>query len=70
MKAVLAQAETYCVCIEPQKIMQYMHGIIQNMFDCWANPDVHLLLLKSSMGLGIVKLASGITFYLLKQVCL
>ena len=26
-----------------------MHGIIPFMFDCWAGPVVHLLLLKSSM---------------------
>ena len=29
--------------------MQHVHGIIPFMFDCWANPVVHLLLLKSSM---------------------
>ena len=37
-----------CLC-EPQKIMQPMHGTIPNMFDCWANPVVHFLLLKSSI---------------------
>ena len=26
-----------------------MHGIITLLFDCWADPVVHLLLLKSSM---------------------
>ena len=26
-----------------------MHGIIQYMFDCWADPVVYLVLLKSSM---------------------
>ena len=26
-----------------------MHGIIPQLFDCWADPDGHLLLLKSSM---------------------
>ena len=31
--------------------MQHMHGgIIQYTFDCWADPVVHLLFLKSSMG--------------------
>ena len=29
--------------------MQHMHGIIPKLFDCWANPVAHLLLLKSSM---------------------
>ena len=27
-----------------------MHGIIPQLFHCWADPVVHLLLLKSSMG--------------------
>ena len=26
-----------------------MHGIIPQLFDCWADPVAHLLLLKSSM---------------------
>ena len=26
-----------------------MHGIIPKLFDCWAGPVAHLLLLKSSM---------------------
>ena len=30
-------------------IMQCTHGIIPFMFVCWANPFVHLFLLKSSM---------------------
>ena len=30
--------------------MHHMHGIIPLLFDYWANPVVHLLLLKSSMG--------------------
>ena len=46
MKAVLAQVENCCVTDKPQKIMKHMHGIIQYMFDCWADPDVHLFLLK------------------------
>ena len=29
--------------------MLHMYGIIPYMFDCWADPVVHLLLLKSSM---------------------
>ena len=29
--------------------MQHMHCKIPLLFDCWANPVVHLLLLKSSM---------------------
>ena len=32
-----------------QKIMQHMHGNILYMFDCWADPVVHLILLLSSM---------------------
>ena len=39
-----------------QKIMQQMHGIIPQLFDCWADPVAHLLLLKSST-------ISLITFY-------
>ena len=50
MKAVSAQVERCCVYVTPQKIMHYMHGIIPWLFDSWANPVVHLLLLKSSMG--------------------
>ena len=49
MKAVLAQAESCCVYVKPQKIMQHMHDIIPKLFDCWADPVAHLLLLKSSM---------------------
>ena len=30
-------------------MIQHMHGNIPYMFDCWADPVVHLLLLKSSM---------------------
>ena len=43
-----------CLC-EPQKIMQPIHGIIPYMFDCWADPVFHLLLLKSSMPHPIVR---------------
>ena len=49
MKAVLAQAESCRVYVKPQKIMQHMHGIIPLLFDCWADPVAHLLLLKSSV---------------------
>ena len=32
MKAVFAQAESCCVYIKPQNIMQHMHGISPYMF--------------------------------------
>ena len=32
-----------CLC-QTAKIMQRMCGIIQHMFDCWADPVVHLLI--------------------------
>ena len=38
-----------CVYDKSKKIMQHMHGIIPQLFDFWANPVAHLLLLKSSM---------------------
>ena len=34
--------------LNPEKYMQHMHDIIPKLFDCWANPLAHLLLLKSS----------------------
>ena len=34
--------------LPPKKMMQHMHGIIAYMLDCWADPVVHLLLLKST----------------------
>ena len=50
MKAVSAQAVSYCVYVKPPKwIMQYMRGIIPYMFDCWAHSVAHLLLPKSSV---------------------
>ena len=49
MNAGLAQAESCCVYVKPEKIMQHMHGIIPKLFYCWADPVAHLLLLKSSM---------------------
>ena len=36
-----------CLCLT-QKIMQHMYGTIPYLFACWADPVVHLLLLKSS----------------------
>ena len=48
MKAGLAQAESCCVYVKPEKFTQHMHGMIPKLFDCWAYPDAHLLLLKSS----------------------
>ena len=49
MKAGSAQAESCCVYVKPEKFMQHMHGKIPKLFDCWADPVPHLLLLKSSM---------------------
>ena len=43
-----AQAESCCNCVKPRTIMQHIHGGIPCMFDCWPDPVVHLLLLKSS----------------------
>ena len=38
------------LCLWPTpKNMQHIHGIFPFMFDCWADPVVHLLLVKSSM---------------------
>ena len=55
MKAGSAQAESCCVYVKPEKLMQHMHGIISQLFDCWAYPVAHLLILKSSMVYGIPK---------------
>ena len=41
-----AQAGSCCVYVKPEKIMQHIHS---KLFDCWADPVAHLLLLKSSM---------------------
>ena len=49
MKAASAQAVSCCVYAKPQIMMQHMDDIIPYMFDCWAAPVVHLLLLKSSL---------------------
>ena len=45
----LAQAESCCVNVKPKKIMQHMHGIIPYLFDFWAIPVAHLIILESSM---------------------
>ena len=45
MKAGSAQAESCCVYVKSEN----MHGIIPQLFDCWADPVGHLLLLKSSI---------------------
>ena len=44
--AGLAQAKRCCVYVKPEKVM---HCISPELFDCCADPVVHLLLLKSSM---------------------
>ena len=49
MKAGSAQAESYCVYVKPEKFMQHMHGIIPKLFDCWADPVAHLLLLTKEL---------------------
>ena len=38
----MPQAEGCCVYAKLPKFMQNMHGIIQYMFDCWADPVFHL----------------------------
>ena len=45
MKAGSAQAESCCVYVKAEKIMQHMHGIIQLLFDYLDDPVAHLLLL-------------------------
>ena len=61
MKSVSAQAESCCVYVLPPKRMQHMQGIIPYLFDCWADPVVHLLLLKSSV---LLSMLDGVGFYL------
>ena len=46
-----------CLCQTPK----IMHGIILYMFDSWANPVVHLLLLKSSMALYFMSQSGSVT---------
>ena len=43
---------------QTQKIMEHMRGNIPYLFDFWADPFVHLLLLKSSMD-GMREIARG-----------
>ena len=48
MKAVQAQVISCCVYDKP-KNMQHMNRNIPYTFVCWADPGVHILLLKSSL---------------------
>ena len=48
LRLVSAQDVSCRAYDEPPNVMQYMHGNIPYMFDCWADPVVHLLLLKNS----------------------
>ena len=45
----ISPSKICCVYVKTEKFMQHMHGMILYLFDCWADPVVHLLLLKSSM---------------------
>ena len=45
--------------LNPKKIMQHVQSIIRHMFDCWANPLVHLLILNSSMELLLVVIGAA-----------
>ena len=45
----IRQAKSCFVYIKAENFMQHIHGIIPLLFDCWADPAVHLLLLKSYM---------------------
>ena len=47
MKASGAQVVSCCVITNCPKIMQHMHGNLPYMSDYWADPVVHLLLLKN-----------------------
>ena len=49
MKAVSAQVISCCVLTNRNNIIQKIHDNIPFIFECWADPVVHLLLLKSSM---------------------
>ena len=49
MKAVSAQVVSCCVHDKSKQNKQYLHGTVPNIFECWADRVVHLLLLKSSM---------------------
>ena len=47
-RLVRALVVSCCVNGKPLKSMQHMHGNIPLMFDCWADPIFHMLLLKNS----------------------
>ena len=47
------------VFMSKPKNMQFMHYTILFMFDCWADPAVHLLLPKRSMAKGLPMIRSG-----------
>ena len=49
MKAVSAPVVSCCAFNKPIKKLQQLHGNISYMFNCWADPVVHLILLKRSM---------------------
>ena len=49
MKAVSAQVVSCCVHDKSKQNKQYLHGTVPNIFECWVDLVVHLLLLKSSM---------------------
>ena len=69
MKAVSAQVVRCCVHKKiEKKIMLHMHGIIPYMFDHWANPAVHLLLLKSSMNYPLVSCTKVWTVYSVDKI--
>ena len=48
MNAVSTLGVSYCV-FDKQKKIQDMHGNVLYLFDYWADPVVHLILLKGSM---------------------
>ena len=57
----IGQSKSCCVCVKLKKIMQYVHGIIPQLFNCQADPVAHLLLLKSSMVNVIDNFQSSVT---------
>ena len=50
MKAVSSKQKAVVFVLTPKKIMQCTHGIIPQLFDCWADPVAHFLLLKNPLG--------------------
>ena len=44
-----AKLKTVLFMLNPKKLYDTWHGTIPKMFDCWIDPVVHLLLLKSFM---------------------